>query len=81
MPGTPSPYSGFHSDVWHMGLGSACPPRKSELEPIHLLGNRSKIGWREQAGAELSTAIDLYRSMEMTFGLPQAEAALADMGG
>jgi hypothetical protein len=25
-----------------MGLGSACPPRKTELEPIHLLGNRSK---------------------------------------
>jgi hypothetical protein len=25
-----------------MGLGSACPPRKTELEPIHLLGNRSR---------------------------------------
>jgi tetratricopeptide (TPR) repeat protein len=32
---------------------------------------------REQAHAELSTAIALYRTMEMTFWLPQAEAALA----
>ena len=31
----------------------------------------------EQARIALSTAIDLYRSMEMTFWLPQAEAALA----
>jgi tetratricopeptide (TPR) repeat protein len=34
-------------------------------------------GQREQAHAELSSAIDLYRAMEMTFWLPQAEAALA----
>jgi tetratricopeptide (TPR) repeat protein len=36
-----------------------------------------KIGRPEQARAELSTAIDLYHAMEMTFWLPQAEAALA----
>ena len=35
------------------------------------------IGRKEQAQAELSTAIELYRAMEMTFWLPQAEAALA----
>jgi hypothetical protein len=34
---------------------------------------------REQAHTELSTAIDLYRSMEMTFWLPEAEAALAQV--
>src|SRR5262249_22701368 len=34
-------------------------------------------GQREQAHAELSTAIALYRAMDMTFWLPQAEAALA----
>jgi tetratricopeptide (TPR) repeat protein len=34
---------------------------------------------REQARAELATAIALYRAMEMTFLLPQAEAALAQM--
>ena len=36
---------------------------------------------REQARTELSTAIALYRSMEMTFWLPQAEAALAQVEG
>jgi tetratricopeptide (TPR) repeat protein len=37
-------------------------------------------GW-EQACAELSAAIDLYRAMEMTFWLPQAEAALTQVEG
>ena len=34
-------------------------------------------GQREQARAELSAAIALYRAMDMTFWLPQTEAALA----
>jgi tetratricopeptide (TPR) repeat protein len=37
----------------------------------------AKLSRREQARAELSTAIELYRSMDMTFWLPQAEAMLA----
>jgi hypothetical protein len=37
------------------------------------------IGRAEQARAELSTAIDLYRAMGMTFWLPQAETALAQV--
>ena len=37
----------------------------------------AKIGRTEHARAELSTAIDLYRAMAMTFWLPEAEAALA----
>jgi tetratricopeptide (TPR) repeat protein len=37
----------------------------------------AKLEQREQARAELSTAIALYRTMEMTFWLPQAETALA----
>jgi tetratricopeptide (TPR) repeat protein len=37
------------------------------------------IGRRAEARAELSTAIELYRAMEMTFWLPQAEAALAQV--
>ena len=45
----------------HLGLGSLY----------------SKIGRREQAGSELAAAIDLYRSMEIAFWLPKAEAALA----
>jgi DNA-binding winged helix-turn-helix (wHTH) protein/tetratricopeptide (TPR) repeat protein len=36
-------------------------------------------GQRQQARAALSCAIDLYRAMEMTFWLPQAEAALAQV--
>jgi tetratricopeptide (TPR) repeat protein len=39
------------------------------------------IGQREQACAALATAIDLYRAMDMTFWLPQAEAALAQLEG
>jgi len=38
-------------------------------------------GQREHARAALSTAIDLYRAMDMTFWLPQAEATLAQMEG
>jgi predicted ATPase/class 3 adenylate cyclase len=41
----------------------------------------AKIGRLEQARAELSTAIDLYRAMQMTFWLPQAEAALTRVEG
>jgi class 3 adenylate cyclase/tetratricopeptide (TPR) repeat protein len=41
----------------------------------------AKIGRHAEASAELSAAIDLYRTMEMTFWLPQAETALAQMEG
>jgi tetratricopeptide (TPR) repeat protein len=40
-----------------------------------------KTGQREQACDELSAAIDLYRAMDMTLWLPQAEAALAQVVG
>jgi class 3 adenylate cyclase/tetratricopeptide (TPR) repeat protein len=36
---------------------------------------------REQARTELSVALELYRAMEMTFWLPQTEAALAQVHG
>jgi tetratricopeptide (TPR) repeat protein len=39
----------------------------------------SQTGQAEQARAELSTAIKMYRNMEMTFWLPETEAALADV--
>jgi hypothetical protein len=39
------------------------------------------IGRRDQAHVELSTAIALYRAMDMTFWLPQAEAVLAQVEG
>jgi tetratricopeptide (TPR) repeat protein len=40
-----------------------------------------QMGRGEQARAALTTAIELYRVMDMTFWLPQAEAALARVGG
>ena len=39
----------------------------------------ARQGQRQQAHAALATAIDLYRDMEMTFWLPQTEAALAQV--
>jgi class 3 adenylate cyclase/tetratricopeptide (TPR) repeat protein len=36
---------------------------------------------RDEAYAELSTAIELYRAMEMTFWLPEAERALSEVEG
>jgi hypothetical protein len=40
-----------------------------------------QTGLGEQARAELATAIALYRAMEMTFWLPQAEAVLVQVEG
>jgi class 3 adenylate cyclase/tetratricopeptide (TPR) repeat protein len=48
------------------------------------LGLGRLYGWtgqQEQARTALATAIDLYRAMDMTFWLPQAEAALAQVEG
>ena len=39
----------------------------------------SKTGRQEQARTELSTAMGMYRAMEMTFWLPETEAALAQV--
>jgi class 3 adenylate cyclase/tetratricopeptide (TPR) repeat protein len=41
----------------------------------------AKLGRQEQARSELSIAIGMYRAMDMTFWLPQAEAALAQVEG
>jgi class 3 adenylate cyclase/tetratricopeptide (TPR) repeat protein len=49
----------------HLGLSKLCAQK----------------GQAEQAHAELSAAVELYRSMEMTFWLPQAETLLVQMGG
>ena len=46
----------------------------------HGLGTLYAVtGQREQAHADLAAAIALYRAMDMTFWLPQAEAALAQV--
>ena len=41
----------------------------------------AKTARQEQARAALATAIELYRAMEMSFWLPQTEAALAEVEG
>jgi tetratricopeptide (TPR) repeat protein len=38
-------------------------------------------GRREQARTELSTAVEMYRAMDMTFWLPQTETAVAQVEG
>jgi hypothetical protein len=38
-------------------------------------------GQQEQARTALSTAVEMYRAMEMTFWLPQTEVALARVEG
>jgi tetratricopeptide (TPR) repeat protein len=40
-----------------------------------------QTGQSEQARAELSMALEMYHDMEMTFWLPEAEAALAELEG
>jgi hypothetical protein len=39
----------------------------------------AKTGQQAHAHAELTSAIEMYRDMEMTFWLPQAEAALTQV--
>jgi len=39
----------------------------------------TKLGQQEPARIEVSAAIKLYRAMDMTFWLPQAEATLAQV--
>ena len=40
-----------------------------------------KIDRREQARTALTTAIELYKAMDMTFWLPEAEAVLTQVEG
>ena len=45
------------------------------------LGLVEVAGQREPARTALSTAIEMYSAMDMTFWLPQTEAALAQVEG
>ena len=40
-----------------------------------------QTGQSEQARAELSTALEMYRDMEMMFWLPETKAALPEVEG
>ena len=63
-------------------LAEALGMRPLQAHCHHGLGTLyAKSGQGQQARTELVMAIDLYRAMEMTFWLPQAEATLAQVEG
>jgi tetratricopeptide (TPR) repeat protein len=63
-----------------LALADALGMRPLVAHCHHGLGRLySQTGRGAQARAALTTAIDLYRAMDMTFWLPQAEAALAQV--
>jgi class 3 adenylate cyclase/tetratricopeptide (TPR) repeat protein len=65
-----------------LALAEALGMRPLQAHCHHGLGRLyGQTGRGEQARAALTTAIDLYRAMDMTFWLPQAEAALAQVEG
>jgi class 3 adenylate cyclase/DNA-binding winged helix-turn-helix (wHTH) protein/tetratricopeptide (TPR) repeat protein len=69
---------------YHQALALA---KELGMRPLQAHCHRSlgtlyaKTGQREQALAELSASINLYRAMDMTFWLSQTEAALAQVEG
>jgi predicted ATPase/class 3 adenylate cyclase/DNA-binding winged helix-turn-helix (wHTH) protein len=63
-----------------LGLADELGMRPLQAHCHHGLGMLyGKLGRQEQARKELSTATEMYRTMTMTFWLPQAEAALAQV--
>jgi class 3 adenylate cyclase/tetratricopeptide (TPR) repeat protein len=65
-----------------LALASELGMRPLQAHCHHGLGQLyAKTGQREPAHAALTAAIGLYRAMDMTFWLPQAEAALAQVEG
>jgi hypothetical protein len=59
-----------------LGMRPLLGHRKLGLGALH-----TKIGRREPAQAELTTAMALFHALEVTFWLPEAEATLAQMEG
>jgi len=65
-----------------LALAEALGMRPLQAHCHHGLGQLyHQTGRGEEAHVTLSTAIDLYRVMDMTFWLPQAEATLAQVEG
>jgi tetratricopeptide (TPR) repeat protein len=77
------PPAGASAEVWYRqarALADALGMRPLLAHCHFGLGTLySKMGQREQARTELSTAIELYRVIGMTFWLPQAEMVLAQV--
>ena len=68
----------LRGEVWDKAE-AAC--RQAGTKAITHSAYREAVTYFEQARAELSTTITLYRAMDMHFWLPQAEAALAQTDG
>jgi class 3 adenylate cyclase/tetratricopeptide (TPR) repeat protein len=65
-----------------LALAEALDMRPLQAHCHHGLGRLyATRGQREQARIALSTALDMYRAMEMIFWLPETEAALAQVEG
>jgi hypothetical protein len=66
-----SPRAGYQAHAYRLldEIAGRCEPPDVDQATLHY---RQAL-----ALAELSAAIDLYRAMDMTFWLPQAEAVLA----
>jgi tetratricopeptide (TPR) repeat protein len=63
-------------------LAEALGMRPLQAHCYHSLGKLyATVSQQEEACAALTMAIDLYRAMDMTFWLPQTEAALARVEG
>ena len=61
-------------------LAKECGARPLQSHSHRGLGTLyCQTGQTEQARAELSTAIEMYREMEMTFWLPETVAVMAEM--
>jgi tetratricopeptide (TPR) repeat protein len=70
----------FHSQALALAEGLGMRPLQAHCHRD--LGTLyGKVGRQDQAHTGLSIAIDLYRSRDMTFWLPEAEAALAQVEG
>jgi tetratricopeptide (TPR) repeat protein len=64
-----------------LALAEALGMRPLQAHCHHGLGTLyATLGQREQVHTALTTALTMYRAMDMTFWLPQAEAVLARLG-
>jgi tetratricopeptide (TPR) repeat protein len=75
---------GHANDYYHQALilADALGMRPLQAHCHRGLGTLyATTGQREQARTALSTAIEMYRAMDMAFWLPQTEAALAQVAG
>ena len=79
-PGDPAQACAYYEQSRRLADDLGMRPLQAHCR--HGLGTLyAATGQREQARTELSTAIEMYRDMEMTFWLPQTEAVLAKVEG